>query len=485
MRLICEARGRHRAQFLDKILKNSAGSITAPVTLGMADADYSTLSARFMEKKSGRRRNWFENPNFKGAHLEVLASRDFSAAMETAVDQLYRTSADYRFEHHDLCNLQDYLDYFNMCCDVVSDILVENEITHSLTFHIPHLFIDTVVYEVSKAMGLETLVLTQTFSHHHFFSLNNMEAYGRVADDPAFNQPIALEKGAEPEIWYMNDAWQQKSPRGKLKPKAVFLLLKHIAQTQPQKLLDVKFLKHMIREISSVYEAFPQWRDPFAKFFHANSLAYLKTLADYEDGTPDLSKKFVYFPLHNQPEMSTSALGGGYRDQVLAIEQLSSILPDDWHIFVKENPRQGAFARGPLFFHRLNRLPNVEIMPADMSTHALIDSCQLVSSITSTAGWEAALKGKNAIMFGNPWFGSLPGIHRFSRDIDVTKLAAQTFPHAELERRYGLLFSKAHDGMIEKDFLKIHSKYLDETNANLVADSAIKLLRKELPVSFS
>lgn len=485
MKLICEARGRHRAQFLEKILENSEGSITAPVTLGMKDADYSTLSARFMESRNGKNRDWFTGKPFRGAHMEVFASQDFRVAMETAVDQLHRTSADYRFRHHDLVNLQDYIDYFHMCCDVVGDIMLENEITHSLTFHIPHLFIDTVVYEVAQALGLETLVLTQTFSHHNFFSLNDMSRYGHVADDPSFNAPLPLEKGAEPEIWYMNDDWQKKSPRGKLKPRTVFLMLKHIAKTDPKKLLDVKFLTHMIREISEISESFPQWRDPFAKFFHTNGLAYLKTIAEYEDTTPDLSKKFVYFPLHNQPEMSTSALGNGYRDQVLAIEQLSSILPDDWHIFVKENPRQHSFARGPLFFHRLNRLPNVEIMPSDTSTHALIDSCQLVSSITSTAGWEAALKGKNAIMFGNPWFGSLPGIHRFSRDLDVTKLATQTFPHEELERRYGLLFSKAHPGMIEKDFLKIHSKYLDEENANTVADTAIKLLRKELPVSFT
>ena len=49
----------------------------------------------------------------------------------------------------------------------------------------------------------------------------------------------------------------------------------------------------------------------------------LSILTNYEDRRVDLSRKYIYVPLHNQPEMSTSALGGKYRDQALLIEDLA------------------------------------------------------------------------------------------------------------------------------------------------------------------
>ena len=46
----------------------------------------------------------------------------------------------------------------------------------------------------------------------------------------------------------------------------------------------------------------------------------------------DKKRKYVYFPLHVQPEMTTDTLGGIYEDQLLALERLDRILPDDWCI---------------------------------------------------------------------------------------------------------------------------------------------------------
>ena len=98
--------------------------------------------------------------------------------------------------------------------------------------------------------------------------------------------------------------------------------------------------------------------------------------------------------------MSTSSLGGKYCDQALLIEDLARDLPDAWKIFVKENPRQGAYARGPMFFHRLNRIPNLEIMPSNADTHALSNNAQFVASVAGTVGWEAIRQGTPAMVFG-------------------------------------------------------------------------------------
>ena len=113
-------------------------------------------------------------------------------------------------------------------------------------------------------------------------------------------------------------------------------------------------LKILIR-IQRIYKKFPKWRDPFANFFHKNELSYFEHLAEFENNKINFEENFVYFPLPMQPEMTTSAIGGKFRDQLLALEKLSNILPSGVKIYVKENPKQGSYARGPLFFHRLSR----------------------------------------------------------------------------------------------------------------------------------
>lgn len=144
---------------------------------------------------------------------------------------------------------------------------------------------------------------------------------------------------------------------------------------------------------------------------------------------PDFAKRFIYFPLQYQPEMTTSPLGGVFADQRLAIEILSATIPSDWMIYVKEHPMQWGIQGIAYSDHRyagyyagIAAFENVAIIPIDADTHHLMNAAEAVATNTGTIGREAVLRLKPAIIFGHPWYQQCPGLFRV-HDIESCKTA--------------------------------------------------------------
>lgn len=136
-----------------------------------------------------------------------------------------------------------------------------------------------------------------------------------------------------------------------------------------------------------------------------NGLAYLRARRP----VPPVGERFVYFPLHLQPEATTSPMGGVFTDQYLALETLVRALPRGWKVVVKENPAQRFAKRDYGFYEQLARTPQIHLIDRAVSTFELIERCEAVATITGTAGWEALFKGKPAIVFGHAFYRSAPG----------------------------------------------------------------------------
>ena len=118
-------------------------------------------------------------------------------------------------------------------------------------------------------------------------------------------------------------------------------------------------------------------------------------------------KKFIFVPLHYQPESATSPGGGVFVDQYLMIRILSHSIPKDWVIYVKEHPIQwldgiknSHMGRYKGYYKEIASLKNVFLIPAHITPPRLIERCQAVATITGTAGLEAIFKGKPALIFG-------------------------------------------------------------------------------------
>lgn len=142
---------------------------------------------------------------------------------------------------------------------------------------------------------------------------------------------------------------------------------------------------------------------------------------------PEVDENYIYFPLHRQPEKSTLPQGGIFEDQILAIETLAAILPENWKLYVKEHPLQWELggskgeARGDLsyssdrypgYYRKIAEARSVKVVPIETSSAELIKGARAVATITGKAAWEAVQRGIPALLFGDTWFANCPGVFK-------------------------------------------------------------------------
>jgi hypothetical protein len=142
----------------------------------------------------------------------------------------------------------------------------------------------------------------------------------------------------------------------------------------------------------------------------------------------NLKDKYIYFPLHFQPEMTTSPQGGIFSDQHLAISIISKSIPVDWKIYVKEHPsqfRSGSFftytylGRDDKFYSKLNSIPKVKLIPIESNHFNILDNAKAIATITGTVGWEAVVRGKLVLIFGDAWYQQAPNVYRVKDTTEV------------------------------------------------------------------
>jgi hypothetical protein len=154
----------------------------------------------------------------------------------------------------------------------------------------------------------------------------------------------------------------------------------------------------------------------FRKLLRAN---IQKEYYRYSRQPADFSKKFIYVPLHYQPECNTSPQGGVFVNQILMIKILSAALPSGWIIYVKEHPAQWiSFGinytdyRYPGYYRQIAAIKNVRLVHYKTSSFSLVKQAQAVATVTGTAGWEAILRQKPVLIFGQTWYRDCAGVFK-------------------------------------------------------------------------
>ena len=288
------------------------------------------------------------------------------------------------------------IDNFNM--------LKKSKATHVIFFDIPHGTTTFSLYLIAKAMGLKVIICRQ-FINNTFYITDSIE--NAIPKDVKGNNSASIidfEKTIVAPPYMKNKTGDISFPTKMLVKicKRALMIFPLFAKTHR---LSIRYLLYKFKEEYYSYT--------YKKYYHK----------EHASDTPDLTNlTYVYFPLHLQPEMTTSILGGQYANQASAILKLRQKLPPEVMIVVKENPIQGWYMREESFFATIKSLPNTIFIATSVATYDLIKNATAVASISGTACYEALFYRKPAIYFGNPFYQNFEGTFKFDDIQDITEV---------------------------------------------------------------
>jgi hypothetical protein len=210
-------------------------------------------------------------------------------------------------------------------------------------------------------------------------------------------------------------------------------------------LVSLKFKKIFRSSINRLYrDSYYEKEVDVEKFYSKNT------------SPPDLKKTYIYFPLHFQPECSTSPLGGDFVDQGLVCEMLSWAAGKEIMIYVKEHPRRSKvdYIRNIAFYKRILSCKNTVLLNRNTDSYQLIDNSFAVAAVTGSAGWEAFLRRKPVLMFGSRFYENAPGNFKIrsnndlSKALDIIKNKSMILERSEVIKYLKALESHVFEGFI-------------------------------------
>jgi hypothetical protein len=131
-------------------------------------------------------------------------------------------------------------------------------------------------------------------------------------------------------------------------------------------------------------------------------------LGDKQEIPPE---KFVFFPMHFQPEASTLVNGTHWANQLFAVEQISKALPLGYKLVVKEHEK-GRGNRALWQYQQMESFYNVCIV--DRPASELVEHCVAVITISGTVAVEAVARRKPVVVLGYKHYFYPKFFHRAS-----------------------------------------------------------------------
>lgn len=281
---------------------------------------------------------------------------------------------------------------------------------------IPHEPTNTIIFHLAKKMGIKILIFNQLWVSDRILPMSDFEQ--GTADLRQYKESINWNVNLDELSPDLLDYYQSQTSKTKDNTPVYMpnIMSSYTISGRTLSRIRSLFRKDLHRgfwyRLTSSFRLFFFW-------LGSRLSRELPSLYKKLSSEPDMTKPFVYFPLHFQPELSTNPVGGIFRDQLMALELLAASLPVGWEIYVKEHPTQWKVGssrhnsyRPKNYYHSITKFSSVKLVPIETDSFELISKSRSVSVISGTAGWEALLRGKPVMIFGYPWYQDAPGVYQ-------------------------------------------------------------------------
>ena len=368
----------------------------------------------------------FKNVNYSGENNDFFFSKNYLRAKDRCLKMMDRL---------DLYGVFHRLDrevYFQNLAIWTLKKFEESKPDLLIAAEAPHDHSKYIVYEICKYLGIPA------YKFHNWMQaplmyLQNLDTEKIVKLDKAREHEI--DKQAEEDI--KKFIYEVKDRRDQYEPfymkshrkneeflSRIFNFFKkdYMTNNLYTIYLDIRHNtgRLLLRKYNPINPFFLSYISRYLKnFFRRKNLNKAASLSEIEI---DLNKKFVYFPLHFEPERTTNPDGNDFHDQFIALTKLRQIVPSNIKIVVKEHPTQlrahfkrGILGRSPLFYKLIQNIKGVQIINSAYNSTELIQKSQLVCTITGTVALEAAILGRKALTFGSTYYDGCPNIFKWDK----------------------------------------------------------------------
>lgn len=306
-------------------------------------------------------------------------------------------------------------------------VLEQESISLFLANNMPHEIYDYIIYSLCRIKNIKTLFFHQSLTiPDSIFLIQNIKEstidikneYKKLClknEKPVFEKTYSdywkqqTDASSNPTPFYM------KSENSKVKlfiskTSSIFLkILKSIS--------SVTLLNKITFYSSTKYKK----QKKRIRELKRKSILLDKEYSKYIIDEPDLNQKYIYVPLHYQPELTTCPLAEDFVDQLLLVHLISQSISPDTLIYVKEHPKQSALGRDDSFYSMLSQIKSVRLISKKFSSYELMNNSVAVATCTGTAGWEALFRQKPVLMFGNFFYKYADGVYRIRTIEDCRK----------------------------------------------------------------
>jgi hypothetical protein len=337
-----------------------------------------------------------------------------------------------RFDAYNRFSYRERMYYYQQMLKYWQGVLLYYKPDIVLFPTIPHMGYDYVIYMLCKEMNIKTPMFTEV-PLGKLILIESITApfpilgeyKKRLRCDNSISHSLEVEKYLSELQGNYNDA-APYFMRQYIKNESVLQLhnvIKIVKRATKKIWYDIYYNIHNRPQITDSKINNKPWNNIITKREERRYLSYAeqkrKKIKRYYYSKMqiyDKSQKYIYVPLHYQPEESSCPRGGHYTQQYLFIIILSKCIPSDWKIYVKEHPLQfksmlkAIRSRDIYDYEHILSTQNAVFIDPSIPSFELIDNSQAIATLTGTAGWEAVNRGIPALIFGHPWYKGCEGV---------------------------------------------------------------------------